>query len=343
MCAANSIVFKITMLLLLILAGEQMLAQQYPAIDEKQFLNTRWKFAYSAHVQSDEVVFRAEDGYEHFVWFKYDGTCHTFFNGNLTEEKWSLQKDKISLDYSFSNIKTWTIALFNKEVLALEFTMADTAAYRYYFVRVTETESSFFSYNADEISEVEVSRLIKGVDPHPYRHVKDEPGKRLRPTKTNKNNVKEEAPVAQPEFMQIELVGGGFFGGDDPVYRNHVTIYTDGRVHRQYQTEKTGLTTWKSKISRKHLEELMLYLEKKDFFQMEQVYTCTTNDCMTRMREQPRPVALRLAVTKGAQRKVITVSIWEGSGLAAHLVSYPSNLDLIVKAIEDITMTPINN
>jgi len=332
------------MLLLLILAGKQILAQQYLPIDEKQFLNTRWKFAYSAHVQSDEVIFRAEDGYEHFIWFKYDGSCHTFFNGNLTEEKWMLQKDKLSLDYSFSNVKTWTIALFNKEVLALEFTMADTAAYRYYFIRIEEKDSPFFSYNADEISEVTLSRLIKGADPHPYRHIKDEPGKRLRPaSKSGKNNTKEEVPKEQPEFMQIELVGGGFFGGADPVYRNHVTIYTDGRVHRQFQTEKTGLTTWKSKISRKHLEELVLYIEKKAFFEMEQVYSCTTNDCMGRMREQPRPIALRLAVTKGAARKVITVSIWEGSGLSAHLVNYPANLDLIVKAIEDITMMPINN
>ena len=74
---------------------------------------------------------------------------------------------------------------------------------------------------------------------------------------------------------------------------------------------------------------------------MEQVYACNTEACMNRMRDSPRPIALRLAITKGAQRRVVTVSIFEGIGKKTHWVNYPPELDMIIKAIEDVTMMSI--
>lgn len=314
-------------------------AQTYQPADENTFLNTRWKFTYASHIASDEVVFRAEDGYDHFVWFKYDDTCHTYFNGNLTAENWQLNIQGTILQYHFSNIKEWQVAEYNSNILALAFTMGETGqAYRYHFIRATDEETPFFVYHAHELPEAQVTKVVKGKDPHPYRYLKDEPGKRFRkPAKVGKNK-KEPEIKEQPEFMQIELVGGGFSGGPDPTYRNHLVIKTDGRIIREIQTEKTGLRVWKSNISRKHLEELMLYFEKKNFFEMEQIYACSTQGCMERMRETPRPIALRLAITKGASRKVVTVSIFEGLGKKSHWVNYPPELDMIIKAIEDVTM-----
>ena len=329
--------------MLMLLAANSLRAQDYPPINDSIFANTRWQFTYSSHVESDEVVFRAEDGYDHYIWFKYNNECHTYFNSNLTVENWYLNEEKTELSYSFSRISKWKIAAFTKNTLVLEFSFDESAAYRYHFVKAGDEQTPFFEYEVDEFPEVEVNRTVKGEDPHPYRDVKDEPGKRLLIQPQNKRKKRLKEPEPELEYMQIELVGGGFFGGPNPTYRNHLVIKTDGRVIRELQTEKGGLQVWKSNISRKHLEELIEYIEKKNFFEMEQIYACESNACLKRMADKPRPIALRLAVTKGSNRKVVTVSIFEGVRPGAHFVNFPPEIKQIVKALEDVTMMAISH
>ncbi len=321
----------------------ETLAQHYEHIEEKIFLNTRWQFTYASHVGSDEVIFRAEDGYEHFVWFKYNDSCYTYFNGNLETDLWEINLQGTRLTYRFSDIRDWAVAVFNERVLVLEFQLQNQA-YRYHFLRVSETETPFFTYAANELPEVEVSRIVQGKDPHPYRFLKNEKGKGFRQPASKmpkSKKEKEDSPQEEQEFLQIELVGGGFSGGPDPVYRNFLVIKTDGRVIRELQTEAGGLRVWKSNISRQHLEELVLYIEKKNFFDMQQLYACSTELCMNRLRDKPRPIALRLALTKGSTRKVVTLSIWEGLGASRRWVNYPPEIDMIIKAIEDVTLMAI--
>ena len=73
----------------------------------------------------------------------------------------------------------------------------------------------------------------------------------MQKTTKGRQKLKEEAPR---ELIQIELVGGGFYGGVDPVYRNMTLIKTDGRVIREYQTELQGLRVSKHNIERDSLE-----------------------------------------------------------------------------------------
>ncbi len=313
--------------------------QQLSDLQEAMLRNSRWQFTYSSHVQSDDVIFRAEDGYDHFIWFEYNDSAYTFFNGELSVGSWGLKKE--SLIYSFSKRKIWRLAVLNKHRMELEFKIGDTTAYRYHFIRIGEEETPFFQYQAGELGEAQVTRRIRGEDPHPYRHLKDEKGKRFR---------KKSKPVQgivlpeeeEPEFLQVEMGGGGFFGKPDYVYRNLIVVRTDGKVVRELQNEQQGLRVWRTEISRAHLEELVAFIEKQNFFEMEQVYTCETNNCMTRMRELPRPIALRIAITKGSRRKVVTVAIFEGVGAARHLVDYPPAIDMIYKAIDEVGMMAVS-
>jgi hypothetical protein len=316
------------------------LGQIQSDLQEAMLRNSRWEFTYSSHLQSDDVIFRAEDGYDHFIWFKYNDTAYTFFNGEMSAAAWSLKKGE--LEYHFSKRSKWRLAELNSNAMQLEFLMGDSVAYRYHFVRVDEEATPFFKYGAGELREAKVRRRIMGEDPHPYRFLKDEKGKRFRKGAKKKKQGIILPEEAEEEFLQVEMGGGGFFGKPDFVYRNHVVIKTNGRVIRELQNEAQGLRVWKSNISRAHLEELVAFVEKRGFFEMEQVYTCETNDCMTRMREKPRPIALRIAITKGGKRKVVTISVFEGVGAARHLVSYPPEIDAIYKAIDDVSMMAVS-
>ena len=62
-------------------------------------------------------------------------------------------------------------------------------------------------------------------------------------------------------------MGGGFYGGIDPVYRNMILIKSDGKVVREYQSEMQGLIVNKHYISRDNLEKLVAYIEEKHFFE----------------------------------------------------------------------------
>ncbi|RMD74713.1 MAG: hypothetical protein D6818_02730, partial [Bacteroidetes bacterium] len=53
-----------------------------------------------------------------------------------------------------------------------------------------------------------------------------------------------------------------------------------------------------------------------------------------RKKQAPRPVPLRLAVTYGDRRKVVTIAIWGKDDAGIQYVDYPPALDAIIEAIQ---------
>lgn len=333
----------------------------YPAINENLFVNTKWKYTYTTHAESNTVIHKADETYDYFIFFRYDYGYQTYLNGNLSGGLWRLNKEQNEIFYNFRKVKWWRLASFSEEALILEFTMNKKSSYRYHFVRVADADAPFErspndlpDVNVDFAEDAIVAETEsytnyleqRGIKYNPKawqrrkeRRKRREARRKLRLQKTERGRA-QLAKEEPKEMMQIELVGGGFYGGVDRVDRNMILIKTDGRVIREYQSELQGLQVSKHNITRKTLEELVTFIEEKNFFEFDQIYTCNTPGCIKRLENKPRPIALRIAITKGVRRKIITIPIWDGRGKANSFIDYPKELDAIVQAIENIATQP---
>lgn len=313
----------------------------YAPINEGLLMGTRWRYTYTTHSETNTVIHKADAFYEHFLYFKYDYGYSVFLNGTYSGGDWKLNEAQNQVYAPFRNIAWWRLRSFSEETLVLEYSLHAKANYCYHFVRVS-AERSPFPRLPNELPDIEVRHYDKNESPYKYRYLKAEKGKRggrgeAKPEKPSKPD-KNAPPEPEPELLQVELVGGGFFGGIDPVYRNNLVIKTDGQVVKEYQTERLGLRVTRRHISRQSLERLVEFMESKQFFEMQPMFLCESPECSRRMGQSPRPIALRIALTKGYRRKVVSISIWEGLGVQNHWVSYPPEIDLIVKAIENTAL-----
>ena len=351
---------------LLLWMGSSLSAQSdttklaYDAINENLFVQTKWKYTYTTHAESNTIIHKADEDYAYFVFFKYDYTYQTYLNGKFMGGAWKLNAAQNEVQYIFRNIDWWRIASFNQEVLVLEYTMNRKSSYRYHFVRVTNEEAPF-QRSPNDLPDVDVDLVNPPKESNDYlaflerrgvkynqskwekrkaRRAKRAEKRRARLSKTEKGRQKLEDEEPK-ELLQVELVGGGFFGGVDPVYRNIILIKTDGRVIQEYETALHGLRVSKHNIERDSLERLVDYILKKDFFNFDQVYTCDNQFCTQKLSSKPRPIALRVAVTKGPRRKIVTIPIWDGQGIQKSVINYPPALDDIVRAIQTITTPPV--
>jgi len=333
----------------------------YPAINENLFVNTKWKYTYTTHAESNTIIHKADEAYEYFLFFRYDYGYQMYLNGSHSTGLWKLNKEQNEVNYKFRKVDWWRLASFSEEALVLEFTMNRKSSYRYHFIRVADADAPF-ERAPNDLPDIDVNyaESIKKKDENNYADFLAKRGIKYNKTVWERRKARREkraqkriarlqktergrailARESPKEMMQIELVGGGFYGGVDPVYRNMILIKTDGRVIREYQSELQGLQVYKHNISRENLEELVKFIEEKNFFEFDQIYTCNSKACLKRMENKPRPIALRIAITKGVRRKIITIPIWDGRGKANALIDYPEELDVIVRAIENIANVP---
>lgn len=312
----------------------------YPAVNESKLANTKWKYAYTTHAESNTVLHKAENGYVYYLYLKFDNTLEHFINGKFMKDYWKLNPGKNALYYNHRQVKWWSIAEFTDGTLVLEFKANTKSKYRYHFVRFDEDKK-----NKDVFQR----------DPNELPHVKvdgySDAGKRYRPkAKLGKSRarVRKETRMAAkakkeaektappPVFMKIELVGGGYSGGIDPVYSNYVVISTDGRVIKETRTEKRGTIKTKKNITRQQLEELVAFAEQKGFFTWNLNYPCTSQLCERRSQQDPYPMAMRLVITRGNQRKIVMVSIFGFDDRKIRYVNYPHDLELIVDGIQKL-------
>lgn len=283
---------------------------------------TKWKYTYALHLESNTIIHQAESFYEYFLYFKYDYRYQEFLNGKTKNGNWSLNDRE--LFYKFRNIKKFEIAELSKNKLVLEFTQANAkGTYQYHFIRVETAEAPFIR-PANQLPEINV----EAIDIRPKEEKKKwwVFGKR----KKKKEKVQEEKLT----YLNIELIGGGYYGGLDPVLRDFIHIKSDGRLIKEYKSINSGLITTKKNIPRSELEEFVDWVEKEGYFDFERMYDCKTASCANRKRKKPTPIPLRIAITKGSRRKVITISIWGKDENKINYVDYPPILDEIIDYVQ---------
>ena len=283
---------------------------------------TKWKYTYALHLESNTIIHQAESFYEYFLYFKYDYRYEEFLNGKTNKGNWSLNQRV--LFYKFRNIKKFEIAELSKSKLVLEFTQTNAkGTYQYHFIRVETAEAPFLR-PANQLPEVNV----EAIDTRPKEEKKKwwVFGKR----KKKKEKQKEEKLT----YLNVELIGGGYYGGMDKVLRDFIHIKSDGRLIKEFKSVNNGLIVTKKNIPRSELEEFVDWVEKEGYFDFERMYDCKTAMCANRKRKKPTPIPLRIAITKGSRRKVITISVWGMDENKTRYLEYPPVLDDIIDYVQ---------
>ncbi len=292
--------------------------------DERLFIESKWRYTYTLHAESNTIIHRADESYDFFLYFRYDYTYQEFLNGKMTRGNWSLNGR--TLFYSFQHVNKFEIVQLNKSILVLEFNQKNSkGTYQYHFVRV-ESKDAPFVKPANELPEV-----IVEVE---NEKSKSDKGGWLSFGKKKLKRKKGEAEAPKPVYINIELIGGGYYGGIDPVLKDFIHIKTDGRLIKEFQSVNQGLHVTKKNISRDELEMFADYVVKQGFFNFNRTYDCTDPVCMKRKGEKPIPVPLRLSIAYGQQKKVITLAVWGKDDLGIQYVDYPPALDNIIDAIQ---------
>jgi len=53
------------------------------SVDERKIVETKWRYTYAMHLESSTIIHQADEGYEFFLYFKYDYTYQQFLNGEF--------------------------------------------------------------------------------------------------------------------------------------------------------------------------------------------------------------------------------------------------------------------
>ncbi|GAB4244947.1 MAG: hypothetical protein Kow0027_04960 [Saprospiraceae bacterium] len=324
---ATSSIASISALLLLFVvintAGAQQLSP-WDLPDERLFVESKWKYTYTLHLESNTIIHKADNNYDYYLYFRYDNTYQQYLNGKFSRGAWQL--DARTLHYSFQNADRFTIAQLSKNKLVLEFKQPNSrGTYQYHFVRVSSSEAPFVK-PSNELPEVivEAEQNVK----------KSKAEKKKGFWSWFRRKDKAEPNKPEPVYINIELVGGGYYGGIDPVLKDYIRIKTDGRLIQEFQTVRKGLMVNKKNIPREELEQFIEWVVKQRFFEMDKVYDCTDPLCFQRKTKKPTPVPLRLSITYGIKKKVVTVAIWGEDDRKTKYVDYPPQLDNIIDAIQ---------
>lgn len=302
----------------------EQLKRMYPPVDENKMIESRWKYAYALHTDNNTIIHRADDTYHYYLFWRFDYTYEQYLNGRLTKGTWSLNENE--LFYNFRNVSKFYIAEVTDKTMVLEFSPPNAkGTFQYHYVRVPPSAAPF-ERPANELPEVDVeSQYISATK---KRNARREKRRRKR-----RNRKRPEVDESLPE-ISIELVGGGYYGGIDPVIKDYITIQTNGRIIKEFKSVNKGETITKKNITREELEQLGAFIIAKGFFEYDNSYRCNTSLCQRRMSAKPTPIPLRIAVTYGERSKMVTIPIWGLDDKRTRYIEYPDGLDDIIAVIQ---------
>ena len=321
------------------------------ALIERTIVEAKWRYTHTLHVESATVIHEAGAEYDFYLYWRYDYSAEEFLNGKYERKGWALAGDQ--LFYPFRNVKVFRVAQAGRENLALEFTQPNSKGhYQYHFVRVGDDDAPFVK-PINQLPTVQVEgqagpkskrRKLKGDEvagikknrrwwPFKRRKAKDKPTKEAKPPKVRKSDRRRDENGVLAANVLIEMTGGGYFGGIDPVMRDHTVIKPGGRLVKEFKTVQTDLRRVATDIDVTEYNRLVEFILKKNFFDFERVYDCHTEACVKRKRQKPTPVPLRLAISDGKRKKVINIAIWGQDRRGARYVDYPQELEEIIQAI----------
>lgn len=300
--------------------------QFFVPFNDNYLVETKWMYTYTLHLESNTILHQADDAYQYYMYFKYNYTYQRFLNGELEKNTWQL--DGNTLEYEFKNVKNFDVVEINENIMVLEFVQENsTGTYQHHFVKVDDADAPF----------------VKPMNELPLVNVESATGKKKRKKikKTKRWRFMdwlfggEDEAEEELVHINVEMYGGGYYGGLDPVIKDFIQVKNDGRVIKEFHSLEQGEIVTKTFISREELELFAEYITENKFFDLERIYDCEDSVCQKRKHQKPKPVPLRLAVTYGNRTKVVTVPIWgRDHRQAIQYVNYPKVIDNVVFAIQ---------
>lgn len=300
---------------------------------EELLLDTKWQYSHTLNVEANEAIHEADQSYQYFISFKADHSYEYHINGSLSSGKWKVNQETKELYYNFRNIKWWKINKLTQNDLILEFKLGP-GVYEYHYSAVKKENSPFnqkmtMRRSMNPVLEQAVAEVSRDLEKFEATQAEKVELAKVQPKKKYELKTK-----PTPKFIEIALIGGGYYGGLDPVLKDYVLIKTDGRVIKEFESTHQKAMKVKKDIPREDVERLAEFIFSKKFFEYENTYDCTTSECKRRKVKEPTPIPLRLSVTYGNQKKVVTVAIWGQDDFRSKYINYPSDLDLIVAGIQ---------
>jgi len=135
-------------------------------------------------------------------------------------------------------------------------------------------------------------------------------------------------PIIDSEtYIHMTMVGGYMYGGVNPMTERNITIHDNGTVVLTMNQLYSDRFVGECRISRDEVEYIANLIIECGFFEMDDIYDCSSYnpDCWRRKKNYPRPVPLRLHVILGDIEKEVEVSVFE-----REMVDYPEELDMVV-------------
>ncbi len=283
---------------------------------EQNLFETKWRFVSTKQLESLQTIFRADDSNETYLYFRFDHSCQQFLNGKIVQEKWTLSG--INLELKFQKCSNFKVIQLDSAGLVLQFSLPNSKGNFQHFFTNAENERTPFAKPANELPQVTVEAKKK----HWWSFL-------LFWKKTEL-----ELPKQEPVFINIELIGGGYYGGIDPVTKDFIQIKTDGRLVKEFQSQHLGLVVTKRNIPREELERFAEFIVQKGFFDFQRLYDCESELCQKRKWQKPVPIPLRLVVIYGEKKRNVTVTIWGKEKNGVQYVPHPSDLDDVVNEIQ---------
>ncbi|MBK6902214.1 MAG: hypothetical protein IPH04_05175 [Saprospirales bacterium] len=286
-----------------------ILLQAQPAQkwDEKLLTGVVWSFQKTFEWESGQIIEKADTATVCDLLMESSHSYELFDQDELIRGAWDLQGDILLV--SFRGRESFTLAQLTVDQLDLQF----QAGRKQYIHRFSRPASANASAGKPAEAKAPVDRSASSKAPADRR-----------------------TWIEGEREIRIELTGGGFFGGADPVQRDFILIKENGRLIHERQTVNTGLQVEKATLSTRQMAELADFIRSNGFFTMESRYGCATPECEDRLLALPRPVPLRLAVTDGLDRHVVEVAIWPEDKEKGAVAAFPSGLKNIVDAIRSL-------
>jgi hypothetical protein len=286
---------------------------------ENMLIETYWQYGYTLHLESGTVVHQSDPSYPLVVIFHYDSVYRLYNNGLQIEGKWHIANGQ--MHFPFRQLDKYRLTSANAHSMELAFNPPNNkGTFIYHFVATT-VPLGMFSKRDGELAEVVILEKLKR-------------NKAVKASKKSKKQKAKEEALALKTPIQIEITGGGYYGGIDPVLRDHIVIKSNGRLVQEIMTKERGLIVHKKDIPRDELEAFVVWAEQQSFFDFERQYDCKSNLCDKRKLKTPKPTPLRICITYGNRRKMVTVAIWGKDKTGDKYVDYPPQIDNIVEAVQ---------
>jgi hypothetical protein len=312
---------------LLLLSAGCLHAQEacpYTRVQEEDIIGTYWQYLGTVHTASGKTIHQGGEAFPSYLHFHYDGSMEEISNGVLRTGNWLFQAGALLANYRDG--ERFCLDRPAKDQLSLHFVRPENRNRYHYLFRQVDAVSTPFRRPWYELPTILVERVPESVTP---------PAAARTPWWAFwRRWRKEPPPPYQPPLpIVVEVNGGGYYGGLNPVIRQYVRINSEGRVIREVQTQREGLMVTRTNITRHELEDFAAWIDAQGYFRLEREYPCEDETCRRRLRERPRPVPLQLMVLYGQRRHVITLPIFGPDHRQARYIDYPPLIDQIVETL----------